>query len=295
MAECGIVIVFYRPDTHCVRRANRVARAARCVVVDNTAGVRSGADLGLVDEIVYVANGVNHGIATAINQGVELLMSAGCKCALIFDQDSEPSTQLLEGLPRLLDEELSRNSRVALIGPAYEDARLGGVAPFVRFGYLTLRRVAPVGTRPIDVDFLISSGSCINLNVWREIGPMDDALFIDLVDLEWCVRARAKGFTVLGAPEFRLAHELGGEPVRVFGRRYPSHSPLRHYYLFRNAVALIKRGYVPWTWKSTELVKFPVRLIVYGLFLRPRLAHLRMAFHGIRHGLMGRLGPLEKQ
>ena len=289
----GIVVVFYRPDAACVRRANRYASARMCVVVDNTEWKQSAEQLGLDKRIVYVVNGTNLGIATGINQGVELLRKAGCNSALIFDQDSEPSVQLLESLPRLLDEEQRRRGRVALIGPAYEDARLGGVAPFVRFGYLKLRRVAPVGTRPLEIDFLISSGSCINLAAWPEIGPMDDALFIDLVDLEWCVRARSKGYVVLGAPGLRLAHELGGEPVQVFGRQYPSHGPLRHYYVFRNAVALIRRSYIPWTWKSTELVKFPFRLAIYGLFLRPRLTHLRMAMMGIWHGLTGRMGRFD--
>lgn len=290
----GIVVVFYRPDAACVRRANRYAASGLCVVVDNTEQTQTAEQLGLDSRIVYVANGVNRGIATGINQGVELLLKAGCTSALIFDQDSEPSNQLLQALPRLLEEEKHRRGRVALIGPAYEDARLGGVAPFVRFGYLKLLRVAPVGTRPLEIDFLISSGSCINLAAWQEIGPMDDDLFIDFVDLEWCVRARSRGYTVLGAPGLRLAHELGGEPVRVFGRQYPSHSPVRHYYLFRNAVALIKRSYIPWTWKSTELVKFPFRLAIYGLFLQPRLSHLRMAFVGIWHGLTGRMGPLDQ-
>jgi rhamnosyltransferase len=294
IASAGIVVVFYRPDAACVRRANRYAIAGHCVVVDNTEQVQSAEQLGLDKRIIYVANGDNRGIATGINQGVDLLLEAGCTSALIFDQDSEPSSQLLEALPRLLEEELRERGRVALIGPAYEDARLGGVAPFVRFGYMKLRRVEPVGTRPLEIDFLISSGSCINLAVWHEIGPMDDALFIDFVDLEWCVRARSRGYAVLGAPGLRLAHELGGEPVRVLGRQYPSHSPLRHYYLFRNAVALIKRSYIPWTWKSTELVKFPFRLAIYGLFLPPRLSHLRMALTGIWHGLTGHMGRLDR-
>jgi rhamnosyltransferase len=292
--SAGIVVVFYRPDAACVRRANRYADAGLCIVVDNTEQVQTVEQLGLDERIVYVANGSNRGIATGINQGVELLLKAGCTSALIFDQDSEPSIQLLQTLPVLLEAELRDRGRVALIGPAYEDSRLGGVAPFVRFGYLKLQRVPPEGKTPLEIDFLISSGSCINLAAWQEIGPMDDALFIDFVDLEWCVRARSRGYAVLGAPGLRLAHELGGEPVRVLGRQYPSHSPLRHYYLFRNAVALIKRSYIPWTWKSTELVKFPFRLAIYGLFLQPRLSHLRMALMGIWHGLTGRMGRLDR-
>jgi rhamnosyltransferase len=289
--ECGNVIVFYWPDAACVRRANRLATFSYCVVIDNTEeGVRPP---GLNPSIVYIPNGRNLGIATAINLGVEYLLKSGFRYALLFDQDSEPSRELVERLPAVLHQEAA-NRRVALIGPAYEDVRLGGVAPFVRFRYVRLERVVPSGNKPIDVDFLISSGSCINLAAWRDIGQMDDSLFIDFVDLEWCVRARSRGYAVLGAPDVRLAHELGGEPIRILGRPYPSHSPLRHYYLFRNAIALVRRDYVPWTWKSTELAKLPVRLVIYALFLKPRLQHLRMACVGIWHGMTGRMGPLAR-
>ncbi|XNL40950.1 glycosyltransferase family 2 protein [Burkholderia lata] len=290
--RAGVVIVFYRPDSGCVARANRLATVWPCVVIDNTESVSTPEALGLDARVDYVANGANLGIATALNQGVERLIDAGCTSALLFDQDSEPSGELLVELPRTLAAERMLNDRVALVGPAYEDARLGGVAPFVRFGYLKLRRVRPDGVKPIDVDFLITSGSCVNLETWRDIGPMDDALFIDFVDLEWCVRARSKGYSVLGAPALRLTHELGGEPVKVFGRSYPGHSAVRHYYLFRNAIALIRRSYVPWSWKSTELVKMPFRLAIYVLFMQPRMAHLRLSLLGIWHGLSGRSGEL---
>lgn len=291
-AGAGTVVVFYRPDAGCVARANRLASVGVCVVVDNTEKVVDAASLGLDPRIVYIANGGNLGVATAINQGVEILIARGCSSAILFDQDSEPSTQLLLALPQTLERARADGRNVALVGPAYEDARLGGIAPFVRFGLLRLQRVAPQGEAPLEVDFLITSGSCINLAAWSSIGPMDDALFIDFVDLEWCVRARKHGYAVLGAPALRLAHSLGGEPVRVFGRAYPGHGAVRHYYQFRNAIALMKRGYMPWSWKSTELVKLPGRLFIYGLFMAPRVEHLKMALLGVWHGFTGRLGPL---
>ncbi|MCF2134722.1 glycosyltransferase family 2 protein [Mycetohabitans endofungorum] len=290
----GAVVVFYHPDAGCVQRANALAEIAHCVIIDNTEQASSASNLGLEDDVVYIANGANLGIATAINQGIEVLIKAGCTSAFIFDQDSEPSSQLIRDLPCLLEKQLNHGTPVALMGPAFEDMRFGGVAPFVRFKYWKLQRITPVGTQPIEVDYLISSGSCINLAAWRNIGPMDESLFIDLVDLEWCIRAQLKGYLVLGAPMLRLAHKLGDEPVRVFGRAYPSHSPLRHYYISRNTVALIKRRYVPCNWKSTELVKIPVRFLIYGFFMRPRLKHLWMSFVGLWHGLIGRTGPLKK-
>ncbi|WP_415765563.1 glycosyltransferase family 2 protein [Paraburkholderia sp. J10-1] len=289
----GIVVVLYRPDEACIARANRLAEFGECVVVDNTERVRTAAELGLKPNIAFIANGANLGIATALNQGVAHVRRAGCRFVLLFDQDSEPSEQLLRELPATLSREVEAGRRVALIGPAYEDIRLGGIAPFVRFGFPALRRIEADGAQLIDVDFLITSGSCVNLDAWPVIGAMDDSLFIDFVDLEWCIRARAAGYRVAGAPWLRLAHELGGEPVNIMGRSYPSHSPIRHYYMFRNAVALMKRRYVPWRWKANELLKMPFRLAIYGIWLKPRRRHLEMAFLGLWHGLTGRSGPLD--
>jgi rhamnosyltransferase len=291
--RAGAVVVFYMPDAACVARANKLAQTLHCVVVDNTPGSAHEKRPALSGEIDYLPLGDNLGIATGLNRGIERLKAAGFEAALLFDQDSEPSPELLIALPRALERERSKRP-VALVGPAYEDKRLGGVAPFVRFGYFALRRVQPVGDAPVEVDFLITSGSCIDLQHWATIGPMDDPLFIDFVDLEWCARARARGFVLLGLPSLRLTHELGGEPVRVFGRIYPGHSALRHYYLFRNAIVLMKRGYLPLSWKSTELVKLPVRIVIYGCFMKPRIQHLSMAMLGIVHGICGRLGALRR-
>lgn len=292
--EVGAVVVFYHPDRACIERANQIANLCRCIVVDNTPADAHSPEIerALDARIGYWANACNVGIATALNQGLECLIAEGCKYALLFDQDSEPTKQLVHELVRVMSECVARREAVAVVGPAYEDARLRGVAPFVRFGYFRLKRIAPKGDTPIDVDFLITSGSCVNLACWSDVGRMDDSLFIDFVDTEWCIRARSRGYRVVGIPWVRMQHELGEEPIRPFGRSYPMHSPVRHYYLFRNAVALLKRRYVPWTWKSTELVKLPVRLVIYALYAPDARVHLKMALRGIRHGLSGRMGML---
>jgi rhamnosyltransferase len=121
---------------------------------------------------------------------------------------------------------------------------------------------------------------------------MDESLFIDFVDLEWCVRARNAGFRVLDLPWLTLAHELGDSPVKVAGRTYPMHSATRHYYLFRNAVALMLRREMPLTWKSTELVKMPGRLVIYALLPQNGGSHLKMAIRGLCHAVVGRMGRL---
>jgi rhamnosyltransferase len=289
----GSVIVFFHPDEACIERANRLAESTFCVVVDNTPGANSVP--GLSPSVRYLPAGENLGVATALNRGIAELVCEGCRTGLLFDQDSDPSVELIRELPSILTRMVGRGERVAVVAPAYNDVRLGGVAPFVRFKPFKLERVPATGQNVVDVDFLITSGSCINLACWPDVGTMDDSLFIDLVDLEWCVKAKRAGYRVLGVPWIKMNHELGGEPIRVFGRSYPMHSPLRHYYLFRNVTALVLRSYVPWTWKSTEIVKLPVRLLIYSLMPSERMAHLTMALRGIFDGLRGRLGAYKQQ
>ena len=290
--KTGAVVVFYHPDASCVARANRLAKLCMCVVVDNSP--RAAGDsrpLGLDRTIIYVPNGANLGVATALNQGVERLIAEGCGAALLFDQDSEPDAGLIEELPRILASCVSRGQSIAMVGPAYADVRLGGVAPFVRFGPCWLKRIEPHGREAIDVDFLITSGSCIDLDAWKAVGAMEDSLFIDFVDLEWCARAQQHGYRVLGVPWVKMEHELGDTPVMLLGRPYPMHSPMRHYFMFRNAIVLIRRGYMPFSWKLSELVKMPVRLVIYGTLAPQRLKHLRMCARGIWDGVLNRVGP----
>jgi len=288
LSRSGAVVIFYFPDDACMARANRLATMTRCVVVDNTPG--RSAIAGLSPSIRYIPNGENAGVATALNQGVAALREEGCTSALLFDQDSNPSDALIRELPELLADLQRHGERVALVAPAYDDVRLGGIAPFVRFRPFGLERVPAAGKELIDVDFAITSGSCIALDCWTTVGPMDDALFIDFVDLEWCVRAKHLRYRLLGVPWLTLQHELGEEPVRLMGRSYPTHSPIRHYYLFRNAIVLFRRSYVPWTWKSTELIKLPVRLLIYLLMPDEPLKHVSMALHGLWDGVRGKLG-----
>lgn len=289
----GAVIVFFHPDDGCIQRANRLAKVMRCVVIDNTPADAPPTCTSLLNpEVAVVSNCANLGVATAQNQGVNELLSCGVEFAFLFDQDSEASDRLLQGLIDYFVETADSTNRVALAGPAYFDSRFGGVTPFVRFLPFRIRQVAAQGMLPIDVDFLISSGSCVNLKYWEQIGPMEDDLFIDFVDVEWCLRAKRRGFRIVGLPWLVLTHSLGERPVKLLNRLYPLHSPIRRYYQVRNVLALLFRKDVTWVWKSREALRLPVRILIYlckggG----PAIVNARMVWRGVRDGLCARLGP----
>lgn len=291
----GAVIVFFHPDEECIKQVNRLSRmVGRVIVVDNTPGCPedrySGRFLSNVD---LLRNSRNVGIATALNRGINALMLSKHQFAFLFDQDSVASQELIDGIISYFTNADSDKKNVALAGPTYFDARFGQRASFIRFAPFQVKRIEPCGEIPIDVDFLITSGSCIDLQYWNKIGPMEDDLFIDLVDMEWCLRAKKKGVRIVGLPWLTLTHNLGEKPIRLGWKYYPQHNIIRRYYQVRNVVNLLLRREIAWIWKSRELLFFPIRIMIYALCSSGSVrSNYQMIRRAISDGIKGRLGPL---
>ena len=141
---------------------------------------------------------------------------------------------------------------------------------------------------------LISSGTLVSIDAFDKIGRFDETLFIDNVDLEWCCRARARGFLLFGVCDAQLDHRLGDQRRVVFDRLVlVVHSPLRMYYQTRNRILLYRRGYMPLKWKLKDNLRMVARFAAIMLFVAPRLEYLRMTALAIRDGVANRGGRLQ--
>ena len=69
---------------------------------------------------------------------------------------------------------------------------------------------------PYEVSFLISSGTLVPCSALLALRGMRSNYFIDHVDTEWCLRARAAGYLLLVVPEARLYHRLGDSVRRIW-------------------------------------------------------------------------------
>jgi rhamnosyltransferase len=138
----------------------------------------------------------------------------------------------------------------------------------------------------------------MNLEAWFQNGGFWEDLFIDLVDFEYCLRAKRCGLRILVSPAAKLEHRLGSRRrVSLFGIRVTAlfHSPQRVYYIWRNRIAVLKRHAlaVP-HWLLYELVSTPVWALRI-LALEPRRWSKAMAMvWGTIDGLLGRLGPISE-
>jgi rhamnosyltransferase len=281
---CAVVVSF-NPTADLYQNVELLRRQNCCVlVVDNSPGSNGAgvlADIQLLDGCEVIRNGRNLGIAAALNIGIRAAMSRGCSWVLLFDQDSQISEGFVEAMLRAARTSEPKGS-VAIVCPRYRDARLGVTLPTQR-------------NRAGEIVGCMTSGSLINVRAFQTLGPMEERLFIDFVDHEYCLRTRTAGWKIVEAPDAVLLHSLGRmSSHRFLGRRMTTtnHSPERRYYIHRNRMTLIWRYRRKDTeWAFGELKGWVMDSAKVLLIEDQKLAKAKYMALGFYDALRGRLGP----
>lgn len=293
------VIVLYKPDMPLLDRLLRsvVGQVEKIFVIDNTPG--STADfLSLFDRyqanISYVPLGENKGIATAQNTGIRKSINTGCSHVLLLDQDSALPSGMVSELLHAEQELLRRGKKVAAVGPLFIDEKTGTISRSIRHHYLRIKRlqVDSNSSTPVETDYLIASGSLIRASVLEDIGGMMDELFIDWVDIEWGLRAIAKGYASYIVPTVLLKHSVGDVAVEVLGREVHIHSDVRNCYIVRNATYLLRIKTMGWEWRVATIPRVPHYILLYSWYSDHRLRSLNLLLHAFFDGIRGKLGRL---
>ncbi len=296
------VVVTYQPEFDVLGRLldALVPQVGAVVIVDNgsradLAAWHSGRNLGSVEVRLL---GENKGIAAAQNVGIEWARTRGAKFVLLMDQDSIPEPEMVDRLCASYRELTEQGVPVAALGPRYRDSDKGELSKFVKTGFLGFTLLdCNSGQSVVEADFLISSGALLPLAVVESVGLMDEGLFIDHVDTEWCFRAKAKGFSLFGVCDAVMNHTLGERRKGVwFLRRriVPFHNPFRYYYIYRNSTLLYFRRYMPGSWKLADISRCLKMTIYFGLASPNRFACLKMMALGVVDGLKGVTGRRDR-
>jgi len=298
----GVSIVAYLPLPQSLRPllAALAGQVGIIVLVDN-GGAAAVVDADSAAEIVMVDPGGNVGVAAGHNLALAHIFAAGCSHALLFDQDSLPQDDMIGELLRVEQGLLAASRAVGAVGPQQVAAGDDRPAGFVKFSGLRPHvRTCSDADLPLPAcrcDFLITSGTLLRREVFERVGPFAESLFIDNVDVEWCYRAASLGFGCYGAVEARLQHALGDHSIPLpFARerRLVIHNPLRIYFMTRNRLLLYRMPHVPPHWKLADFPRMVMKMLAFGLLVRPRLRYLRAAFAGVLDGLGGLGGPAPK-
>lgn len=297
----AIIIVTFNPDQTILNNLlEKLSKSkVQIVVVDNfhpATDTQSLQNLCSIFSANLVQLEENFGIAKAQNVGIENAKKYHSDFYLFFDQDSDPSEDLVEKLI-FAHQNIQKTwplIQVGILGARYVDPRQNNPPPFLRFGgFRMIRCSCETENSIVPVDYVIASGSLVSSSALEKIGGMREDLFIDYVDIEWGLRAKSLGFQNYGVCNALMNHSLGDNPKKFGKKLIPIHSPLRHYYHFRNAILLYKEGWVPYNWKFVDGYRLILKFIYYSIFTEHPFQHFRMMALGICHGVLGRTGKLK--
>jgi len=197
-------------------------------------------------EIKFISLSNNLGIAYGQNIAINYAYENKFDYIIFFDQDSFINNSLISNL--LFEfSNLSLSHNVAAIGPRFIDEKKGFYFPALKFnknGLIDKVSVENIKS-PMEVSFLISSGTLVSINALRDIGLMRDEFFIDFVDTEWCFRALSKGYKLFMSEKAIMKHSIGDDTLKIANFNIPVHSGFRRYYRIRNLFFMWKMPYVP--------------------------------------------------
>ncbi|MGH8283921.1 MAG: glycosyltransferase family 2 protein [Gammaproteobacteria bacterium] len=291
----AVVSVTYNPDLEILdRQLSQLPASALKVIVDNASQLelrrhirRVAADHGAV----LLQNDSNLGLPAALNQGARYAQQTqpACEFLLLLDQDTEPGIDGVERLIARYDPIAAAFGKACCIGPRLLDVSTGLEYGFHQItGWRWVRKFpGPDSHAPVPLANLNGSGTLLPLTLFNKLGGFEEDFFIDHVDTEWAFRVLAAGYGLYGVPDITFQHRMGEQSLRFwwFGWRiWPKRSPQRHYYLFRNAVRLMRRHYVPKVWKIWALAKLLLTVLTFIIFDQRRRSQLRSMIIGVRDG-----------
>ncbi|MBB5210594.1 glycosyltransferase family 2 protein [Microbulbifer hydrolyticus] len=295
--QIHVVVVTYHPDTKLLAKSILSLRhqVQSITVVDNNSenfdSLRSL--IKNYPECDLVSLPENRGLGAAQNTGIKKAVDQGADQILLLDQDSVMEGDSVTILSRSLFR-LNLQQKTAAVGPQYKIDGNSVASPFVRTSWFYLGRVPLTELQNstfVETEFLISSGTLIDADAFRKIGPMDEELFIDHVDTEWCLRARSRNYRLYGVRDAHMSHRLGEQTYRIWLGRWrllPKHKPFRYYFMFRNSLLLARKPHVPLKWFSAELTKLLILASLCIFAPGQRWQSLRLAAQGIKDGALGR-------
>ncbi len=311
MAAPGISVVVPTRDTRdvtlrCLESVRVTAGpiATEVVLVDD--GSRDGtadAVRAQFPEVRVVRHQTSVGFSAAANAG---LRATSRPVLLLLNSDTEVQPGALDALMTAFD----RDTRLGIVGAAlvYPDGRpqwSGGSAPSLSWlfaeasgaaraiarvpGYRRLRPLAVAADR--DVDWVTGAALAMRRDVWDQVGPLDESFRLYGQDLDFCLRARDRGWGVRIVAAFRVLHHHGATVERVFGRAGRQHPESLWTDLLRWAG---KRRGPSWARRAGWAVAAGgrLRLIGRGLLTPAVPAALREAWRGETRELRGALAAL---
>lgn len=290
MSKTFGVMSTYSPDSTVVAGIENISRQLdKLLIIDDGSRESSVLDSISISNVEVHKFQTNQGISSALNAGIKIALSEGASFTLTLDQDTMPDEDYVK---KCRDTFLNSSSSTR-IGIVLSD-KINGVPSIPP-------KFSPESYGLVDEG--IQSGMMISTECLEEIGNLDESLFIDCVDTEFCLRARRNNWNIAIVPKTNIQHALGEDLVfRPFGIRiakseqeptFQAHQPFRQYYISRNNLDLALRLLSSNPKQAARIVKREIPTHLRAISGGPyRLKQFIATTVGTAHGLIRRRGKI---
>ncbi len=278
MIKLAGVVVLYQPDDGIKENIESyLSSLKKLYVIDNSPNSDNKKKLPNSKKLVYISYGENKGVAYALNDAAKRAIADDFEWLLTMDQDSKfVNTKIKKMLEYL---EKNNTDKLGLICP-WHIINTGVKKPKEKIDH------------PLEV---MTSGNIINLSAFKVVGGFKEWLFIDCIDIEYCMNLHVHNYDIARLNEIELLHHLGDICVKHhFHRDFvcSNHNYIRRYYMVRNTfyVCSLYKEYFP---DYCSFLKRGLRgqLMNIILFEKDKYRKVRNMYRGYRDFKKGKKGP----
>lgn len=288
------ILVTYNPNFSQLKKcvSSLLPQVEKIIIVKNSSEKLDFSGLpGFLEKIIQIQLKKNFGIAYAQNRGIEKALELGAEWILLSDQDTVFPENYV-------------SSCLSSYNQNKEKYKIGAIVPlFFNENKQQMSQIMISKTKAICPEYgktyclahAIASGMFCLSDVIKNIGMMNERLFIDFVDTEWCWRANRLGFKILCDTNIVISHSMGDSFKKVFGRKFVVYSNFRNYFFFRNIFYLLFHSGLLSLGEFFRLLHFAnLKTVIFFLTKGESLKNIRLFFKAAFKGIFNRFSLEEE-
>lgn len=215
---------------------NTQQKVYEIIMVNNDRIPLTKAMFGRGNEITIINNKKNLGFAAGVNVGIRYCLKQKFDYVMLLNNDTHLDKAVLVPLVMFLQ----AHPEVGIVGPAIEFYKnnekiydLGGNlnAVFGRTNHTEVKEI--INTTPRITTYITGACMMVKTDVIEKVGPFDEQFFLYYEDVDFCLRAKQRGFASYVLPSVVISHSLSKSVGKV--------SPLAIYHQTKSAVLFGKK------------------------------------------------------
>ena len=284
LTKFAALVILYNYDEQCLENMKTYSDGLDVIFVfDNSTKKDSELEIKLkaMDKIYYIDGHGNQGLSYAINIVAHKAIKMGFQWLITFDQDSFAYNNILEQMKEFIESSTDIN-------------QIGIISPTIKIGMMKFKEVE---NKISYNEWVIQSGALHNLAAYLDVKGYNEKLFIDQVDIEYCIRLTQKGYKIVKLNHAILMHNTQDDHIKLLrfkGKKViiNKFSPMRYYYFLRNNLYCAKKYKNINTHYYAQLRR-NIKVLVWNTLpyetdIMPRLKAVIAAYIDYKTGKMGK-------